>query len=614
MRFKIGIRLKIVSLLTFALIGSLLTYSLVGSNLFVSDKISYIYDYNLGEVTHVAEQVEKVVRDLQYRCALLTRNYGRNLPPDRKEKVRAEFERLRGDVIDLNLLHAKDASTFELEYRLSENSFDPVEQAHLLGWKPSMFTSGKSTHIDLKDDILSIGTIVLDQSGNALLAYARTKLSHSTFAGPRDFWFFAVQPSSQSIVTPADQTLTSGEVSLPSLMDLIHRRGFNSGVIDWNPLGQEYVVGYRQIGDSGWTVLGGISKVIAFSASKNLVQRYSVLGVSILLISIGFGLILIRTLTQGLLLLAGATERVSSGDFTSKLDLKLFSTDEVGGLASSFNSMSDKIGELLIETAEKARIEKEIETAQLVQRRYFPTSNLDLPTVSLAGFYQPASECSGDWWYYDHSGRYITVIMGDATGHGVSAALITAAAHGTFSLAMSGWKKVASGPPDLMRIVPTLNQAIFAAGGSQTAMTMLVAVIDTEAGTFTFVNAGHRPPYLCRGESPKPEEIKLKPLIGGQCAMLGTTLDIQVTPVTTQLEKGDSVIIYTDGLIEGKGHDGKQRTRNDFLSSLKTCYIQHKKHPADLVKALTAPVLPPPGSKEKMVLDDDITVAALYWK
>ena len=82
--------------------------------------------------------------------------------------------------------------------------------------------------------------------------------------------------------------------------------------------------------------------------------------------------------------------------------------------------MAGKIDELMIQTAE---------TAQEVQARFFTQAKLQLDQLSLYGQYIPASECAGDGWHYAQVGDELLVVVGNATGHGVSAALVTAAAH-----------------------------------------------------------------------------------------------------------------------------------------------------------------------------------------
>ena len=63
--------------------------------------------------------------------------------------------------------------------------------------------------------------------------------------------------------------------------------------------------------------------------------------------------------------------------------------------------MTVEIKRLLKETAEKARMESELLTAHTVQETLFPPSHFKNDILEIMGFYQPASECGGDWWFYN---------------------------------------------------------------------------------------------------------------------------------------------------------------------------------------------------------------------
>ncbi len=94
----------------------------------------------------------------------------------------------------------------------------------------------------------------------------------------------------------------------------------------------------------------------------------------------------------------------------------------------NFNIMAAEVSRLLDQTAEKARMESELQTAKTVQETLFPETRAKIGPLAIAGYYEPASECGGDWWHYCQIGNKIFLWIGDATGHGAPAALITSAA------------------------------------------------------------------------------------------------------------------------------------------------------------------------------------------
>ena len=122
-----------------------------------------------------------------------------------------------------------------------------------------------------------------------------------------------------------------------------------------------------------------------------------------------------------------ATQRIAEGNFETKVEIP--SSDEIGALSDSFNFMSDEITRFMGEMKEKARLENEVKVAQLVQSSFFPNDDITIGPVDISAFYQPASECGGDWWGYVEDENVLVLIIADATGHGVPAALLTATAN-----------------------------------------------------------------------------------------------------------------------------------------------------------------------------------------
>ena len=118
--------------------------------------------------------------------------------------------------------------------------------------------------------------------------------------------------------------------------------------------------------------------------------------------------------------------------------------------------------------------------------------------MSLAGHAVPATECAGDWWHYRQIGDQMIVVIGDVTGHGVSAALITAAAHSAFAALMEELAKTPTQAISAALIVERLNVGIFATCGGSSSMSFQASVIDLIEGKLSFINAEHRPAYIFR--------------------------------------------------------------------------------------------------------------------
>jgi len=267
-----------------------------------------------------------------------------------------------------------------------------------------------------------------------------------------------------------------------------------------------------------------------------------------------------RQITRDLESLNEASQRVAQGDFGYKAEIR--SRDEVGNLALNFNLMSDEILRLLGETKQKARMESELKTAKTVQETLFPPSHYATDIFEIAGTYEPASECGGDWWHYCTlpNGK-ICLWIGDATGHGAAAALITSAAKSAASIIES----MNLSPSEVLRY---LNRSIYDVSKGRVMMTFFVSEFDPKTGMLTYANASHEPPYLLKHtdqELKKKSMVILHDVVNNR---LGQARDTTYSEAMVQLEKGDRVVFYTDGLPEIQNLQDEPWGEREFLKSI----------------------------------------------
>ena len=133
-------------------------------------------------------------------------------------------------------------------------------------------------------------------------------------------------------------------------------------------------------------------------------------------VALVMGLSLARSITGSVHELFAGTERVRRGDFSHKIAIR--SRDQLGELAGSFNSMTASIEGLLVEKAEKERLEQELKIARSIQMSLLPQGPLLMPGVSLSGHCEPAREVGGD--YYDFlplANERIGILIADVAGN-----------------------------------------------------------------------------------------------------------------------------------------------------------------------------------------------------
>ncbi|HEX5914556.1 MAG TPA: SpoIIE family protein phosphatase, partial [Rubrobacter sp.] len=195
------------------------------------------------------------------------------------------------------------------------------------------------------------------------------------------------------------------------------------------------------------------------------------------------------------------------------------------------------------EAQERERIEQELRIARLIQQTLLPKTLPKLTGYDIAAYYQPAREVGGD--FYDflrlQDGR-LGLVMGDATGKGMPAALVMAAAR-------SMLRAVAQSSDSPGEVLKRANEALVADIPPNMFVTCFYAVLDPETGRLRFANAGHDLPYLRHDGD--IEELRARGMPLGLMPGMGYEQKELV------LEAGNSVFFYSDGLVEAHDREGE---------------------------------------------------------
>lgn len=225
----------------------------------------------------------------------------------------------------------------------------------------------------------------------------------------------------------------------------------------------------------------------------------------------------------------------------------------------------ERMNELYAQLAEKVLIEKEVQTAEIVQKSFYPAKDLDLPNLRLCGHSVAATQCSGDWWQYAQIKDYVLFAIGDVTGHGVAAALVTAAVQSAFCILVELIREAQDDSiPSVFNLSRRLDMAVRIAGADSTSMSLFCGVFDTKTGTLTYLNRSHCKPYLLTPDEKNPGKVQILNKALGP--LLGFPLpQTPLEPGVITLDPGQILFLYTDGLFDNFQESNRREKRKQIL-------------------------------------------------
>lgn len=260
------------------------------------------------------------------------------------------------------------------------------------------------------------------------------------------------------------------------------------------------------------------------------------------------GVSLSRTITGAVHELYHGTQRVKEGDFSYRIPVR--GNDQLAELSSSFNTMTENLGRLIVVAKEKERLESELEIAREVQNQLFPKDVPFTRTLELKGVCNPARMVSGD--YYDFmsiSENKLAFAIGDVAGKGISAALLMAAIQSTMRTQMSMPLNGATHDFSTAALVSNLNKQLYATTSPEKYATFYFALYDEATHSLSYTNAGHLSPILLRGS-----DFQMMDSTG---TVVGAFPIARYGEKSIPLEHGDILVAYTDGIVEPENAYGE---------------------------------------------------------
>jgi DNA-binding GntR family transcriptional regulator len=241
-------------------------------------------------------------------------------------------------------------------------------------------------------------------------------------------------------------------------------------------------------------------------------------------------------------------------------------------------------------------VAKDLETAKDVQQAFFPPHSISIPCLSAETFYQPARGIGGD--YYDFlalSGGRWGIAIGDVSGKGIGAALLMA------SLQASLRAQALHPHLDLKALIEDVNRLVHESSPTTFFASLFYAEYEPTSCMLQYVNAGHNPPIIVR---PRKESCELFHL-RAEAIPIGMFADTQFAATQFQLEEGDILVAYTDGVTEAANAAGELWGLERLESLLWSC---SQTAPGEIVERILAEVSDFANGEPQR---DDVTLVVL---
>jgi serine phosphatase RsbU (regulator of sigma subunit) len=245
------------------------------------------------------------------------------------------------------------------------------------------------------------------------------------------------------------------------------------------------------------------------------------------------------------------------------------------------------------EMIERERAEQELQVARRIQQASLPDEVPELEGWQISPYFRPAREVGGDFYeFFELRDGQLGFAVGDATGKGVPAALVM-----TATCAFLGGVATASGASP-GEVLAQVNEAVLARIPPNMFVTCFYGVLDPKSGHFRYANAGHNLPCCCHLEGASTE-------LSARGMPLGLMSGMSYEEKETILTVGESVLFYTDGLIEAHNPQGEMFGTPRLRSVLSDRFEGRRGLSATLVEELSSFV------GEGWEQEDDITLLTL---
>jgi len=211
---------------------------------------------------------------------------------------------------------------------------------------------------------------------------------------------------------------------------------------------------------------------------------------------------------------------------------------------------------LLRDVVDRQRIQTELDLARQIQQNLLRPPPEKWQQYHMAARSDTCYEVGGDFYDFLHvSDTTLWVVIADVSGKGISSALVMSTLQATL-------RALLVGVHSFERLLERLNGMIREVTGGHKYLTLFLALLDSQSNRIHYINAGHNPPVLLRanGEMQMLEE-------GG--TVLGLLPNVRYARAQTEINPGDVLLLYTDGITEASNPAGDDYDIGGMIESVK---------------------------------------------
>ncbi len=337
-----------------------------------------------------------------------------------------------------------------------------------------------------------------------------------------------------------DQIQSRASISVEEFMRIISSGQFPLPAIKWET-GEYFLAGSFAVHAYS---LKGISSSLFFYLTTIYIILFlgSFLAFNMIILSSILGYAINRTLKKSFNAIVHGASHFSKGNFQHKIHLK--SRDEYSTIAGALNQMAIGIQKYTEEVIKKELMDRELSIASEIQKRIFPEAPPCLDGFDFGVISRPFGKVGGDYYdFIEYENGELAVVIADASGKGMPAALMVSSLN---AILHSYTKK-----ENLTSFITTINERLRKVSTENAFVSMVFCVFSEDKNSFKYINAGHPYPIMLKEES---RYLLLKE--GG--ISLGMLDDIQMKEATCEIERGDIIVLMTDGVIETFNHAGEE--------------------------------------------------------